>query len=78
MLTLPVIRRQKSASQNLRGGPAAPPAGPQARAQASHQRELLADQQPRPRLPLACALPHTSTWKVYAGWILLGHGYTGQ
>lgn len=78
VLTLSVIRRQKSAPQNIRGDPAPHPTGPQARAQATHQRKLLANQQPRPRLPLASSLQTTSTWKVYARWILLGHGYTGQ
>lgn len=66
VLTYAVVRRQESASQNLRGGRAAPPAGPQARAQARHPGELLAHQQPRARFPLARALPPASTWQVHA------------
>lgn len=78
MLTLALIRRQEGTPQDLRGGPAPAPAGPQARAQAPHQRELVADQQPRPRRALAGSLPPTPTWQVHARRILLGHGYAGQ
>lgn len=78
MLTLPVIRRQESTPQNLRGGPASAAAGPQAGTQAPYQRKLLAYQQPGSRSTLASALPTTPTWKVNAGRLLLGHGHTGQ
>lgn len=78
VLTHTVIRRQESAPQDIRRSPAPASARPQAGAQVTHQRELLAHQQPRPRVPLARALPATPTWKVYARRILLGHGYTGQ
>lgn len=78
VLTLTLIRRQESASEDLRGTPAAPPAGPQTGSQTAHQRELLAYQQPHTSVSLAGTLPSASTWKIYARWFLLGHGYTGQ
>lgn len=78
VLTHPVICRQESAPQDLRRGPAAPPAVAQARAQAPHPRELVAHQQPRARFALARALPPAPTWQIYARRILLGYGYTGQ
>lgn len=78
MLTLPVIRRQESAAQDLRGAPAAAAAGPQARAQAAHPRELVAHQQPHPRLAVAGAVPAAPAWQVHARRLLLGHGYAGQ
>lgn len=78
VLTFTVFRRQKGTPQDFRGTPAPPTAGPQTRAQALHQGELLAHQQLYPRRPLARPLQTTPTWQVYARRILLGHGYAGQ
>lgn len=77
VLTLPVIRRQEGTAQDIRGTPTPHPAGEEAWTQAPHKRELLADQQPDPRLPLAGPLPTAPTWQIHAWRILLGHGYAG-
>lgn len=77
VLTLAALRREEGPAEDLRGGPTAAAAGPQAGAEAAHQRELVAHQQPRACFAMAWPLPAAPTRQVHARRFLLGHGHAG-